>query len=101
MNQAIAGDDRGFVNVERAALIIGDAPARFFDDQRARGDVPWFKSFFPKPIEAARGYVSEIERGRAVAPHTLRVHDEIREVSRELISFTHIVGKTGAEQSAL
>src|SRR5689334_3540654 len=98
MNQTIAGNHCGFVNAEWATLIICDAAARFFDDERAGGDVPRLKSFFPKPIKAARGNVSEIEGSRAVAPDALRVHDEIREVARELISLAHVVRETCAEQ---
>src|SRR5438132_4717352 len=59
------------------------------------------QSFFPKSIEPATRYISEIQRGRAIATNRLRVHDEVCEVARELAAFAHVVGKSGAEQRAV
>ncbi len=59
------------------------------------------QSFFPKAVETTTGHISEVERSRSVATHRLRIHDEVREVPRELAAFAHVVGETCAEERAI
>src|ERR687897_317831 len=91
VDEAVGGEDGRGVDAEGGAVVVGAAPAGLADEERAGGHVPGAQALFPEALEAPGGDVGEVERGGAVAPHGLCVHDEGGEVARELRALAHVV----------
>ena len=69
MQRGGGGDDPAAGEVERATGEVGDQAAGFADQHGAGGDVPGAQAFLPEQIEAAGGYVGEVQGG---APQAAR-----------------------------
>ena len=67
MDQAVRGQERRRVDVERSAIDGGDAPAGLLDQDGAGGDVPGAEAELPVAVEPAARDVGEIDDGGAQA----------------------------------
>src|SRR5215471_18546661 len=62
-------DDVATLPVTLSAVEVGEHAPRFLDQQRPRRDVPWREVKLEETVEHAGGDHSQVERGRARAPH--------------------------------
>ena len=62
VNQTIAGHDFRRIDVQSAAIEIGDFSSGLLNQQNAGREIPRVKPIFPKPIETSTGNVSKIKR---------------------------------------
>jgi hypothetical protein len=101
VDEAVAGENRRAIDVERQTVVVRDAPARLFNHENSGGDIPGAQALFPESIESAARNVGQIERSRTVAAHGLSAHDEIMEVAREIASVANVVWKACAEHRVI
>ena len=73
------GEDVAARDVAVAAVEVGDDAARFFDQQRAGGDVPWREAELEEAVEDAGGGVGEVESGGAAAADAPRLEEDVAE----------------------
>ena len=90
---------------DRAAKLVGfplevaDLPTGLFNQQHARSHVPLIEAEFPETIEAAGGHAGEIERGRAVAAHAVRLLRELAVILQIRAESAVAHGEAGAKQA--
>src|SRR5688500_9435186 len=77
VHRPIVGQNVRSAEIRRAALHVGDAPARFLDQQQTRRHVPRFQSELPERVEAPASHVGQIEGGGPGTPHTVGCHREL------------------------
>src|ERR1700682_6412071 len=99
VDQPVGGENDGAAKLVRIPGEIAHFAASFFDQQDARGRVPFLQAKFPEAVEAAGSNGGEVQRGGAVSAHAVRV---LREVAVELkiragLAVAH--RKAGAEQA--
>ena len=99
VDEAVGGEDDGAVELIGFPGEIADFAAGFFDEEDAGGDIPFVEAKFPEGIEAACGDAGEIERGGAIAAHSVRALGEVTIVLKIGAGFTIANGKAGAEET--
>jgi len=72
VDETIGGQDRGAAKLIGTAVEAGDFSAGFLDEENASSDVPFGEAELPETVEATHGDGSEVERGGAVATHSMR-----------------------------
>src|SRR6185503_4954483 len=87
------------VAAEGAAAIVGDAPARLGDEERAGGDVPRLDLQLPVAVHPAGGDEAQVERGGADATQPLRLWVDARPLGEVVVRARRgVVGKAGGEE---
>lgn len=88
MQLAIRGKDASAVDRVFIALQRTDEPARFLDDQRTGGDVPWLNRTFPISFISPGGNIGHVQRGgtHAADAGDLVLHDRLKFVHEFLSS---------------
>src|SRR5262249_35096320 len=98
----VAGEDLLRINLEMASLEIADLPARLLDHEITRGHVPRKQVQLPKTIIAAVRHVTKVDRGHAIAPDRLGLHEEILEVIEIVVlRLPDVVGEAGRQHGAV
>src|SRR6266853_5139050 len=77
VDQPVGGKNDRAAKLVRIPGKIADFAAGFFDQQNTRSGVPFRKAEFPEAVEAAGCHRGEIERGRTIAAHSVRVLREV------------------------
>ena len=97
---SVGGKKNGTAERVRCAVKIGNFSAGFFDQENSRCGVPTLESKFPEAIEAAGGNAGEVERGGAIAPHSVRTKREIVVVVNIWAGLALVYWKPGAEKAS-
>src|ERR1043166_2202883 len=69
MDEAVAGDAFLAVDGSRLTFEVRNPAAGLPDHQISRRAIPGAELQFPKPVEATRGNVAEVQRRRTRSPH--------------------------------
>src|SRR5713101_9898777 len=99
VDEAVGGENDGAAELVWISGKIAHFSAGFFDQQDARGGVPLLETKFPETVEAAGGDAGKVQRGGAIAAHSVRVLGEIAVVLKIWAGLAVAHGKAGAEQA--
>src|SRR5205807_9106015 len=99
VDQPVGGENDRAAKLIRVSGEICDFATGFFDQQNARGGIPFRKSEFPEAVEATRRDRGKVERAGAIAPYAVRALREIAVVLKIGAGFAVSHGKTSAEEA--
>jgi len=99
VDKAVRGEDQRASQFIRCTGKIADLPSRFFNEEDARGGIPFFKAEFPESVEAASSYIREIERRGPVAADSVGLHGEVAVILQIRRALSVVNRETGAEQT--
>src|ERR1700758_390573 len=98
VNAAIIGKNIRPVQIHSLASHPRDCAARFLHQQSTGSHVPRIQPEFPKRFEAAASSISEVDRGRAAAPNSMRQHCKLVIKMDVHILMPLAAGKTGSHK---
>src|SRR5207302_9496880 len=99
VDQLVGGENDRAAKLIRVSGEICDSATGFFDQQNARGGIPFRKSEFPEAVETTRRDRGKVERGGAIAAYAVRALREIAVVLKIGAGFAVSHGKTSAEEA--
>src|SRR5713226_7044573 len=99
VDEAVGGENDGAAELVWISGKIAHSAAGFFDQQDAGGGVPLLATTFPETLEAAGGDAGKVQRGGAVAAHSVRGLGEVAVVLKIWAGLAVAHGKAGAEQA--
>src|SRR5262249_1488472 len=99
VDEAVGCENDGTTEPVRLILEITDSSTGFLDEEDARSGVPSLKTKFPKTIEAAGRYASEIECGGAITADAVGSQREIVVVVNIGAGLALVNGKARAEKT--
>src|SRR5713226_326783 len=99
VDEAVSGENDGAAELVWISGKIAHSAAGFFDQQDAGGGVPLLETKFPETVEAAGGDAGKVQRGGAIAAHSVRVLGEVAVVLKIWAGLAVAHGKAGAQQA--
>src|SRR5260370_2494639 len=99
VDKTVGRENDGITKLVRLSGEIGHFAAGFFDQQNARGSVPFREAEFPEASEAASRGRGEIERGGPITAHTVRALGKVAVVAKIGAGLAIAHRKPGAQQT--